>query len=95
MIPFGHGGSYTTFEWGEPVVTGSGTDLTVEVPITNTGHRAGSEVVQVYVAPAQPPVARPVKELAGFAKLVHGRVSFGAVLGWFHDDACGGGSVCG
>ena len=27
--------------------------------------------------------------------LVHGRVSSGAVLGWFHDDACGGGSVCG
>ena len=69
MIPFGHGGSYTTFEWGEPTIKGTGTDLSVEVSITNTGEREGSEVVQVYVAPAQSVVPRPVKELAGFAKL--------------------------
>lgn len=69
MIPFGHGGSYTTFEWGRPTVSGAGTDLCVEVPITNTGRRLGSEVVQVYVAPAHAVVARPIKELAGFAKL--------------------------
>ena len=69
MIPFGHGGSYTTFEWGEPTVRGTGTDLSVEVSITNTGDRAGSEVVQVYVTPAQSVVPRPVKELAGFDKL--------------------------
>ena len=69
MIPFGHGGSYTTFEWGEPTISGTGTDLSVEVPVTNTGARAGSEVVQVYVAPAHSVVPRPVKELAGFAKL--------------------------
>ena len=69
MIPFGHGGSYTTFEWAEPTIKGTGTDLSVEVPITNTGERAGSEVVQVYVAPGQSVAARPVKELAGFAKL--------------------------
>lgn len=69
MIPFGHGGSYTTFEWGRPSVRGAGTDLTVEVPVTNIGQRSGSEVVQAYVAPAHAVVARPVKELAGFAKL--------------------------
>ncbi len=69
MIPFGHGGSYTTFEWGGPTIRGTGTDLSVEVPITNTGDRVGSEVAQVYVAPAQSVVPRPVKELAGFAKL--------------------------
>ena len=69
MIPFGHGGSYTTFDWGEPTVAGSGTDLVVEVPLTNTGDRPGSEVVQVYVAPAQHVVPRPRKELAGFAKV--------------------------
>ena len=69
MIPFGHGGSYATFEWGEPTIKGTATDLSVEVSITNTGDRAGSEVVQVYVAPAQSVVPRPVKELAGFAKL--------------------------
>jgi beta-glucosidase len=69
MISFGHGGSYTTFAWGRPTVSGPGTDLVVEVPVTNTGDRAGSDVVQVYVSPHDPPVPRPVKELAGFAKV--------------------------
>ncbi|WP_419924214.1 glycoside hydrolase family 3 C-terminal domain-containing protein [Candidatus Poriferisocius sp.] len=69
MIPFGHGGSYTTFEWGPPEASGEGTEVTVSVPVTNTGHRPGSEVVQVYVAPPAGGVPRPPKELAGFAKL--------------------------
>ena len=69
MIPFGHGGSYTSFEWGEPTLRGTGTELTVEVSVTNTGQRTGSEVVQVYIAPEKPVVARPPKELAGFAKV--------------------------
>lgn len=69
MIPFGHGGSYTTFEWGSPVVAGRGTDRVVELPITNTGDRRGSEVVQVYIAPHVHVVPRPTKELAGFAKV--------------------------
>lgn len=70
LVPFGHGLSYTTFAWGEPVASGVGTSFVVEVPVTNTGARAGSEVVQVYVAPpAHGVVDRPVKELRGFAKL--------------------------
>lgn len=69
LIPFGHGGSYTTFDWGPPILTGQGTDLRVDLPITNSGTRAGSEVVQVYVSPRQPVVERPSKELAGFAKV--------------------------
>lgn len=69
MIPFGHGGSYTTFEWGPPEVSGEGTQRTVSVPVTNTGHRPGCEVVQAYVAPPAGDVPRPPKELAGFAKL--------------------------
>ena len=69
MIPFGHGGSYTSFEWGSPEVTGEGTQRTVSVPVINTGDRRGSEVVQVYVAPPTGGVSRPPKELAGFAKL--------------------------
>ncbi len=68
-IPFGHGGSYTTIEWGDPAIEGTGTDLVVTVPLTNTGDRAGHEVVQVYVAPADHVVTRPEKELAGFAKV--------------------------
>ena len=39
------------------------------VPVTNTGSRAGSEVVQCYVAPASPRLARPPKELKAFAKV--------------------------
>ena len=69
MIPFGHGGSYTTFEWGPPEVSGEGTQRAVTVPITNTGNRRGSEVVQIYVAPPSGDILRPPKELAGFAKL--------------------------
>ncbi len=68
-IAFGHGGGYTTWSWGEPTVAGSGTELTVTVPVTNSGDRPGADVVQVYVAPHSPPVPRPPKELAGFAKL--------------------------
>jgi beta-glucosidase len=68
-IPFGHGGSYTQFEWGEPEVHGTGTAVTVDVPITNVGDRFGSEVVQLYVAAEAPVVLRPPKQLAGFAKV--------------------------
>jgi beta-glucosidase len=69
LIPFGHGGSYTSFTWGEPTVSGSGTELTVTVPVTNTGDRPGSDVVQIYAAATEHVVPRPVKELAGFAKV--------------------------
>jgi len=69
LVPFGHGGSYATFAWGEPRTTGSGPDLVVEVPVTNTSNRTGSDVVQVYVASHCSPVHRPEKELAGFAKV--------------------------
>ena len=69
MVPFGHGGSYATFQWGPPAVSGHGLDLTVEVPVTNAGDRQGTEVVQVYVAPRDPVVLRASKQLAGWAKL--------------------------
>jgi beta-glucosidase len=69
LVPFGHGGSYTTFTWGAASVNGAGTDLVVEVPVTNTGDRSGSDVVQLYVEAQAPPVKRPVRQLAGFAKV--------------------------
>ena len=73
-FPFGHGLSYTSFELGEPTLSSPvfrpGGELTVAVPVTNTGDRPGSEVVQCYVAPPQPTrLIRPPKELAAFAKL--------------------------
>lgn len=72
-FPFGHGLSYTTFSIGEPSLdrheTRPDRSITVTVPVTNTGSRAGSHVVQIYVAPRSPAVSRPVQELKGFAKV--------------------------
>ncbi len=73
--PFGYGLSYTSFELSElsVEVPGSveGEDLAaaVEVTVTNTGSLAGAEVVQVYVGDVEASVTRPVRELAGFAKV--------------------------
>ena len=76
-FPFGHGGGYTTFEWGAPVLgpvptadeLADGARVTVTVPVTNTGDRAGHEVVQCYVAAPDQTLARPPLELQGFAKV--------------------------
>ncbi|GAA0485942.1 glycoside hydrolase family 3 C-terminal domain-containing protein [Microbacterium aurantiacum] len=67
--PFGHGLSYTTFAYSAPSASvREDGDITLRVAVTNTGTRAGREVVQVYVSrPGLP--ARPVRELAGFASV--------------------------
>ncbi|MDE0803385.1 MAG: glycoside hydrolase family 3 C-terminal domain-containing protein [Acidimicrobiales bacterium] len=70
LFPFGHGLSYATFEIGE--VTAAVDDdgaVTVRAAVTNVSARAGSEVVQVYVEPPAGPPSRPVRQLAGFAKV--------------------------
>ena len=73
LFPFGHGLSYTTFEYGAPKVSKStmpaGGTVTVSVPVTNTGAVAGAEVVQFYVSDPACSVDRPVKELKGFRKV--------------------------
>ena len=69
LFPFGHGLSYTSFEYGRPTVEKSLHGWLVKVPVKNAGGRAGKETVQIYVAPAKSSVERPVKELKGFAKL--------------------------
>ncbi|MGI9601838.1 MAG: glycoside hydrolase family 3 C-terminal domain-containing protein, partial [Acidimicrobiales bacterium] len=72
LIPFGHGGSYTSFEWGDDVMwtdTADSASMSLGIDVVNSGDRAGSDVVQVYVAPVDPVAERPVKELAGFAKV--------------------------
>ncbi|MDM7830341.1 aryl-beta-d-glycosidase [Cellulomonas edaphi] len=72
-FPFGHGLSYTTFVYSDvrAVLTGEGASASVEVRVrvTNTGDRAGAEVVQVYVRDPEASVVRPVRELKGFAKV--------------------------
>ncbi len=62
---FGHGLSYTSFHWSDVDVG----NRTVSLTVTNTGERAGSDVVQVYVRDVESTVYRPDKELAGFAKV--------------------------
>ena len=44
-------------------------DFKVKLTLTNTGDRDGAQVVQVYIAPPESPVARPARELKGFAKV--------------------------
>jgi len=68
-FPFGHGLSYTSFEWSAAELVGDGTDLEVRVRVINVGDRAGSDVVQVYVRDVETSVYRPTKELKGFAKV--------------------------
>lgn len=71
--PFGHGLSYTTFEYGPATAeVGADGDITVRVEITNAGGRDGREVVQVYVAPAQSIVQRAPRELKAFASVALG-----------------------
>jgi beta-glucosidase len=69
--PFGHGLSYTTFDWSDVSVEvhDDGPDAAVDVSVTvrNSGSRRGHEVVQVYVADPESAVFRPVQELKGFA----------------------------
>lgn len=70
---FGHGLSYTSFAWSGAGLSAStwerGQQLLVSVDVTNTGDRAGSEVVQVYVEPGRTRLSRPRCELRGFAKV--------------------------
>ena len=67
--PFGHGLSYTTFEYGEPTVERDGDHIELTVPVRNTGKRRGSEIVQVYVHEDDLALPRPDRELCGFTKL--------------------------
>jgi beta-glucosidase len=73
LFPFGHGLSYTTFAYGAPRVSAteiSARDsLVVRVEVTNTGARAGDEVVQLYVRDDVASVTRPVKMLKGFERV--------------------------
>jgi beta-glucosidase len=64
-FPFGHGLSYARFEYGPLAVEGD----EVRIELRNAGERAGTEVVQLYVADLAASVPRPPQELAAFAKV--------------------------
>ena len=73
LFAFGHGLSYTTFQMGKPQasskhMTADG-QISFTVSVTNTGSRAGSETVQLYVSDKHASVDRPVKELKAFQKV--------------------------
>lgn len=73
LFPFGHGLSYTTFEYGKPTATSktmsADGNLTIKISVKNTGNREGQEVVQMYISDIKSSLPRPVKELKGFQKI--------------------------
>jgi beta-glucosidase len=73
LFPFGYGLSYTTFSYSSPVVSPTRISpdgrATVSVNVTNTGSRAGDEVVQLYIRDEVSRATRPVMELKGFQRI--------------------------
>ena len=74
LYPFGHGLGYSTFAYGTPRLSTARLDwdatLAVTVTVTNTGKRAGEEVVQLYVHDRVASRVRPVRELKNFQKIL-------------------------
>jgi beta-glucosidase len=72
QFPFGHGLSYTSFDYRKlKVAPGSGDSSVAQVTVTirNSGKRSGAEVVQLYIHDGHSKVDRPVKELKGFERV--------------------------
>ncbi|MCD8236821.1 MAG: glycoside hydrolase family 3 C-terminal domain-containing protein [Prevotellaceae bacterium] len=73
LFPFGHGLSYTQFEYGKATLSSStmqaGGSVTVSISVKNTGKCDGKEVVQLYIGDDKCSVMRPKKELKKFAKI--------------------------
>ena len=73
LFPFGHGLSYTTFEYSPLKLAGDtidgGGEARMSLTITNTSRRRGTEVVQLYAADTATGVTRPAQQLAGLARL--------------------------
>lgn len=73
LFPFGHGLSYTTFEYSELTLSSetlkAGDTLLIRCKVKNTGERSGDEVVQLYLQDEYASIPRPVKELKGFRRI--------------------------
>ncbi len=77
LFPFGHGLSYSTFEYRNLTLSKTSIteqeELEISVEVSNTGNYDGEEVVQLYVRDLVGSVTRPLKELKGFRKVVIGK----------------------
>ena len=73
LYPFGFGLDYTSFSYGPLSVVPSGDGFDVTLDVTNTGKRAGTETVQLYVHEDAPAVPRPEQELKAFKKVKIGK----------------------
>ncbi|MBV9084950.1 MAG: glycoside hydrolase family 3 C-terminal domain-containing protein [Acidobacteriaceae bacterium] len=73
LYPFGYGLSYTNYEYSnlhiEPAQIHTGGDAQVTFEVRNTGQRAGTETAQLYIHEQYTPIATPVKQLRGFARV--------------------------
>jgi beta-glucosidase len=73
LFAFGHGLSYTTFHYDQPVATitsaGNDDDVVISTRVTNTGTSDGDEVAQLYIRETTASVATPVKALKGFSRI--------------------------
>ena len=73
LFPFGYGLSYTTFKYGKAILDKKemheDETIQITIPVTNTGTRAGSEIVQLYIGDKESSLPRPLKELKGFSKV--------------------------
>lgn len=73
LFPFGYGLSYSSFEYGEPTIQQQGTlenpEITVSLPVKNTGKRDGDEVVQLYVRDNVSSFTTPNKQLKAFQRI--------------------------
>lgn len=73
LFPFGHGLTYTSFEYGTPSVSNTvlteSESIKITIPVTNTGLTAAHEIVQAYVRDIKSTLPRPEKELQAFGKV--------------------------
>lgn len=72
LYPFGYGLSYTTFDYSDLVVPGkavTGSDVPLQVTVTNTGKVAGDEVIELYLTDEKASTPRPVRQLEGFKRI--------------------------